>query len=354
MTENPSTILLIEDERQMRRFLKVTLHAEGYSVIEAETATDGLSQAATRNPDVVLLDLGLPDMDGLEVIEKLREWSAVPVIVISAREQEGDKIRALDRGADDYLTKPFGAGELLARIRVALRHAALKGQDQEAVFVVEDLRIDFLKRQVFCGTREIHLTPIEYRLLDGSCQECRQGHDPQANPQGGLGTSLCRADPLSACFHEPAQKEDRDRFDSPALPDQRTGHRLSFHGGSRIILNSSLSSSCKKFTKSWHLCTSLNTILMNGLLVWSEVVELRGFLRRKGDLRTSEDYEELAGAARQPRKAHKNGPGVGLTPFLSFFECDPMSDVAFPQPMLTGLARIPSICLTGKPASDSP
>ncbi len=165
MTENPSTILLIEDERQMRRFLKVTLHAEGYSVIEAETATDGLSQAATRNPDVVLLDLGLPDMDGLEVIEKLREWSAVPVIVISAREQEGDKIRALDRGADDYLTKPFGAGELLARIRVALRHAALKGQDQEAVFVVEDLRIDFLKRQVSCGTREIHLTPIEYRLL---------------------------------------------------------------------------------------------------------------------------------------------------------------------------------------------
>ncbi len=165
MTENPSTILLIEDERQMRRFLKVTLHAEGYSVIEAETATDGLSQAATRNPDVVLLDLGLPDMDGLEVIEKLREWSAVPVIVISAREQEGDKIRALDRGADDYLTKPFGAGELLARIRVALRHAALTGQDQEAVFVVEDLTIDFLKRQVFCGTREIHLTPIEYRLL---------------------------------------------------------------------------------------------------------------------------------------------------------------------------------------------
>ena len=165
MTENPSTILLIEDERQMRRFLKVTLHAEGYSVIEAETATDGLSQAATRNPDVVLLDLGLPDMDGLEVIEKLREWSAVPVIVISAREQEGDKIRALDRGADDYLTKPFGAGELLARIRVALRHAALQGQDQEAVFVVEDLKIDFLKRQVFCGTREIHLTPIEYRLL---------------------------------------------------------------------------------------------------------------------------------------------------------------------------------------------
>jgi two-component system KDP operon response regulator KdpE len=130
MKDSPATILLIEDERQMRRFLRVTLQSEKYCVLEAETANDGLSQAATRNPDIVLLDLGLPDMDGLEVIKKLREWSTVPVIVISAREQEGDKIKALDRGADDYLTKPFGAGELLARIRVALRHAAPKSQDQ--------------------------------------------------------------------------------------------------------------------------------------------------------------------------------------------------------------------------------
>ena len=166
MKENQATILLIEDERQMRRFLRVTLQSEKYNVLEAETATDGLSQAATRSPDIVLLDLGLPDMDGLDVIEILRDWSTVPVIVISAREQEGDKIKALDRGADDYLTKPFGAGELLARIRAALRHVAPKSQDQrEAVFVAEELRIDFLKRQVFCGTREVHLTPIEYRLL---------------------------------------------------------------------------------------------------------------------------------------------------------------------------------------------
>jgi len=166
MKESTATILLIEDERQMRRFLRVTLQSEKYGVLEAETANDGLSQVATRNPDIVLLDLGLPDMDGLEVIEKLREWSTVPVIVISAREQEGDKIKALDRGADDYLTKPFGAGELLARIRVALRHAAPKSQDQgEPVFVAEELKIDFLKRQVYCGTREVHLTPIEYRLL---------------------------------------------------------------------------------------------------------------------------------------------------------------------------------------------
>ncbi len=164
--ENPAIILLIEDERQMRRFLRVTLQSERYGVLEAETAHEGLTHAATRNPDVVLLDLGLPDMDGLEVIRKLREWSAVPIIVISAREQEGDKIKALDEGADDYLTKPFGAGELLARLRVALRHAMPKSQDQrEAVFTVEDLRIDFLKRQVHRGDREIHLTPIEYRLL---------------------------------------------------------------------------------------------------------------------------------------------------------------------------------------------
>lgn len=166
MKENTATILLIEDERQMLRFLRITLQNEKYGILEAESAAEGLSQTATRNPDIVLLDLGLPDMDGLEVIEKLREWSAVPIIVISAREQEGDKIKALDRGADDYLTKPFAAGELLARIRVAIRHKSPQSQDQGgALFVAEELRIDFLKRQVYCGTREVHLTPIEYRLL---------------------------------------------------------------------------------------------------------------------------------------------------------------------------------------------
>ncbi len=166
MKESPATILLIEDEKQMRRFLRVTLESERYGVLEAETAADGLAQIATRNPAVVLLDLGLPDRDGLEVINDLREWSAVPVIVISAREQEGDKIRALDSGADDYLTKPFGSGELLARIRATLRRAMPKTPDQrDAVFVADELRIDFSKRQVSCGSREIHLTPIEYRLL---------------------------------------------------------------------------------------------------------------------------------------------------------------------------------------------
>src|SRR5512135_3753693 len=124
MSDPRELILLIEDEPQMRRFLRITLQTQGYRLVEAETGKDGVLQASTRNPDVVLLDLGLPDMDGLEVTRLLREWTQTPIIVISAREQERDKVHALDAGADDYLTKPFNAGELLARIRVALRHLA--------------------------------------------------------------------------------------------------------------------------------------------------------------------------------------------------------------------------------------
>jgi two-component system KDP operon response regulator KdpE len=166
MTGKSACILLVDDEPQMRRFLRVTLQSQGYELAEADTGQDGLSQAATRNPDVVLLDLGLPDMDGLEVLARLREWSKVPVIVISAREQEQDKIRALDSGADDYLIKPFGAGELLARIRVAIRHRFVQqGGQNEPVFVLDDMRVDLNKRQVFLKDAEIHLTPIEYKLL---------------------------------------------------------------------------------------------------------------------------------------------------------------------------------------------
>ena len=163
MTGKNACILLVDDEPQMRRFLRVTLQSQGYELAEADTGQDGLTQAATRNPDVVLLDLGLPDMDGLKVLARLREWSKVPVIVISAREQEQDKIRALDSGADDYLIKPFGAGELLARIRVAIRHRSVQqgGQD-EPVFVLDALRVDLNKRQVFLKDAEVHLTPIEY------------------------------------------------------------------------------------------------------------------------------------------------------------------------------------------------
>ncbi|MBI4633316.1 MAG: response regulator [Deltaproteobacteria bacterium] len=166
MAEEKELILLIEDEPQMRRFLRITLESQGYRLVEAATAREGLMQAATRNPDVVLLDLGLPDLDGLEVTGKLREWTQTPIIVISAREQEHDKVRTLDAGADDYLTKPFNAGELLARIRVALRHAALRNTDAgEPVFTLHNLRVDMGERRVFVGDEEVHLTPLEYKLL---------------------------------------------------------------------------------------------------------------------------------------------------------------------------------------------
>jgi two-component system KDP operon response regulator KdpE len=166
MAQADALILLIEDEPQMRRFLRVTLQSCGYRLVEAATGEEGLAHAATRSPDVILLDLGLPDLDGLEVTRRLREWSAVPIIVLSAREQERDKVGALDAGADDYLTKPFGAEELLARIRVALRHRALQQSGQaEPVFAIDELRVDLARRQVFLAEREVHLTPIEYRLL---------------------------------------------------------------------------------------------------------------------------------------------------------------------------------------------
>lgn len=159
-------VLLIEDEPEIRRFLRATLPPQGYRLYEATTGQDGLAQAAARNPDLVLLDLGLPDMDGLEVARRLRDWARTPIIVLTARGQEQQKIEALDAGADDYVTKPFGVGELLARMRVALRHAARTSeQEPEEVFTVGALRVDLLRRQVTVRDRVVHLTPIEYKLL---------------------------------------------------------------------------------------------------------------------------------------------------------------------------------------------
>jgi two-component system, OmpR family, KDP operon response regulator KdpE len=159
-------VLIIEDEPPIRRFLRPTLTSQGYRLVEAETGEDGLIQATTRQPDLVILDLGLPDLDGLEVIRRLREWTAVPIIVLSARGAESDKVAALDAGADDYVAKPFAAGELLARVRVALRHAATAGREGgESTFALGDLRVDLLRRRVFVGDAEVRLTPLEYRLL---------------------------------------------------------------------------------------------------------------------------------------------------------------------------------------------
>jgi two-component system KDP operon response regulator KdpE len=159
-------VLIVEDETQMRRFLRTALAAQGYRVVEAESARDAIVAATTRSPELILLDLGLPDADGIDLTRKIREWSRTPIIVISARGREDDKVAALDACADDYLTKPFGANELLARIRVALRHAAAAAsEDGSPVIEVGPLRVDQARREVTVDGREVHLTPIEYRLL---------------------------------------------------------------------------------------------------------------------------------------------------------------------------------------------
>lgn len=161
-----ASVLVVEDEPQVAKFLRAGLAAQEYEVLEAASGKDALRMAVQYVPDLVLLDLGLPDMDGLEVLAQLRAWSRVPVIVLSARGQERAKVEALDRGADDYLTKPFSFPELLARLRVALRHAARsKEPREERVFASGGLSIDLVERRVRLGEREVHLSPIEFKLL---------------------------------------------------------------------------------------------------------------------------------------------------------------------------------------------
>ena len=162
-------ILIIEDEASLRRFLVPALANNDYQVLTAATGADGLAMAQSHNPDILLLDLGLPDLDGCEVIRNLRQWSRKPIIVISARNQEQDKVQALDLGADDYLTKPFGAEELLARIRVALRHATQTVADTQ-VLQFGGLRLDLERREVAMDGIPVRLTPLEYRLLEALAQ----------------------------------------------------------------------------------------------------------------------------------------------------------------------------------------
>jgi len=166
-SETPAPlVLVVEDEPQVLRFLRAGLPAHGYRVLEAPTGADALREAATRAPDVILLDLGLPDLDGVEVTRRIREWSAVPIVVLSARGREADKIEALDAGADDYLTKPFGLGELLARLRVALRHGSRPSPDAiSPVLAFGRWRIDLAARRVEVSGREVRLTRTEYNLL---------------------------------------------------------------------------------------------------------------------------------------------------------------------------------------------
>jgi len=158
-------VIVIEDEVQIRRFVRTALEAENCTVTEAGSGARGIIEAGTRKPDLLVLDLGLPDCDGIEVIREIRTWSAVPILVLSARSMESEKVRALDTGADDYLTKPFGIPELQARVRALLRRAARAAGTESPQATLGDIQVDLIKRQVWRGAAEIHLTPIEYKLL---------------------------------------------------------------------------------------------------------------------------------------------------------------------------------------------
>lgn len=165
MSDNKPVIIVVEDDAKIRRFIKLALEAEQLDVFEADSVKRGLIEAGTRQPDLVVLDLGLPDADGIDFIKDFRTWSDIPVIVLSARTAEADKVAALDAGADDYLIKPFGAAELLARVRAHLRRRFRAGTSGQAVFEFGDVRVDFGKRIVEKNGQQIHLTPIEFRLL---------------------------------------------------------------------------------------------------------------------------------------------------------------------------------------------
>lgn len=166
MSTDKTPVLVIEDEAPIRCFLRAYLESQGFRLIEAESGEEGLGLAASHQPALILLDLGLPGMDGLTVIRRIREWATTPILVLSARGKEQDKIDALDAGADDYLIKPFGVGELAARMRVALRHAVGSGQaSPDPVFTCGGLSVDLAARRVRVEGREVHLTPIEFKLL---------------------------------------------------------------------------------------------------------------------------------------------------------------------------------------------
>jgi two-component system KDP operon response regulator KdpE len=164
MDNTGNRILVIDDELQIRRLLKVSLTAHGYEVYEASDAQSGISNILNHKPDLIILDLGLPDLDGLDIIQTVRGWSKTPIIILSARQHESEKVKALDLGADDYVTKPFGMGELLARIRAGLRHKG--NQVEQPIMMFEDLMIDRVKRIVSVAGKEVKLTPTEYELLN--------------------------------------------------------------------------------------------------------------------------------------------------------------------------------------------
>jgi two-component system KDP operon response regulator KdpE len=168
MTDAGARVLVVDDERPIRRFLRASLSAHGYAVYEAATGREALSSVLADRPDLIILDLGLPDMDGIEVTRQLREWSQIPIIILSVREEEADKVQALDAGADDYLTKPFGSGELMARIRVAMRRATQPSE--EPIVEIGDLKVDLERRLVTVAGEAVVLTPTEYDVLRALAQ----------------------------------------------------------------------------------------------------------------------------------------------------------------------------------------
>lgn len=170
--DNKPYILVVEDDRPIRNFITASLKAQGFNYIETEKGIEAIALSMSHKPDLIILDLGLPDIDGINVIAKVREWSKIPIIIVSARENERQKIEALDKGADDYLTKPFGIGELLARIRVSLRHSVANTSENKntEIFKVKGLVVDFNKRKVSIDDEDIHLTPIEYKIMALLCK----------------------------------------------------------------------------------------------------------------------------------------------------------------------------------------
>ncbi|URZ02869.1 response regulator [Clostridium felsineum] len=170
--DNKPYILVVEDDKPIRNFITTALRTQGYRYIETEKGNEAVALAMSNSPDIIVLDLGLPDVDGIEVVEKIREWSKIPIIIVSARDNERQKVEALDKGADDYITKPFSIGELLARIRVSLRHANINRTEDKTVdfFKVKNLSVDFNKRRVTINNKEVHLTPIEYKIMFLLCK----------------------------------------------------------------------------------------------------------------------------------------------------------------------------------------
>ena len=198
--ENLPRILVVDDELVIRRFLHTVLSGEEFTLHEAENGHAGLAAAAAFRPDVILLDLGLPDLDGVEVIKRIREWSQVPIIVLSVRDREDDKVGALDAGADDYLTKPFGVGELLARIRAALRRSLQ--EIPEPVFISKELQVDLGNRRVTVNGVDISLTPTEYDILRLLVFHAGKVLTPWPDPQTGLGHGLSGATARAAGQHQ--------------------------------------------------------------------------------------------------------------------------------------------------------